>query len=155
MCESGTSGFWQTEAVKTTSLCAVSSLAVVKPLQKKKENQKPGRISCSESAILISILARFAGLQEGHDGHDRAYASFQMQWPSGSILMNTADSTKIISLSACENSFLFRLTPLMFEIRCWCTNRPPWTHSQSIFSSQNDLIQIKIRQMHHTPYPLR
>jgi hypothetical protein len=60
MCASDTSDFCQTEVVKTTSLYAVSSSAVVKPQQKKKKDQRPGRISCSESAVLISILVRFA-----------------------------------------------------------------------------------------------
>jgi len=60
MCASDTSGCWQTEGVKRRSLYAVNSSAVVKPLQKKKKNRRPGRISYSESAALISILVRFA-----------------------------------------------------------------------------------------------
>ena len=60
MCASGTLAFWQTEAVKTTSRYAVNSLAVVKPYQRKKKDQRPGRISCWESAELISILVPFA-----------------------------------------------------------------------------------------------
>jgi len=60
MCASDISDFWQTEVVRTTLLCAVNSSAVVKPYQRKKRNQRPGRISCSESAVLMSIRVPFA-----------------------------------------------------------------------------------------------
>jgi hypothetical protein len=60
MSVSGTLGFWPTDVVKTTLLYVVSSSAVVKPYQRKKKDQRPGRITCSESAGLISIRVPFA-----------------------------------------------------------------------------------------------
>ena len=60
MSASDTLVFWQIEVVKTTSLYVVNSSAVVKQKLKKKRIQRPGRISCSEYAGLISIRVPFA-----------------------------------------------------------------------------------------------
>jgi type II secretory pathway component PulC len=69
--------------------------------------------------------------------------------------MNAIDRTKIISVSAGENSILFLYTLLLSEITLWDAIPPQWSQSQSLFSSQNDLMLIKRRQIHRSPHPLR
>jgi hypothetical protein len=68
---------------------------------------------------------------------------------------DAVDRTKIISVSAGENSILFLYTLLLSEITLWDAVPPQWSQSQSLFSSQNDIMLIKRRQMHRTSYPLR
>jgi hypothetical protein len=68
--------------------------------------------------------------------------------------MNSVDNIKIISPTACENIMPFRHTLLLSEITPRYTDRATWLQSESLFSSRDNLMQVKIRQMHCTPYPL-
>ena len=152
MSASGTLDCWQIEVVRTTSLYVVNSSVVVKQKQKKKRIQRPGRISCSESAASILIFVRFV-------------RKVQWSWLSSYflpgvtalrlILMNAIDRTKIISVSAGENSILFLYTLLLSEITQPDAVQHRLSQSEPLFSSQDNLLQIKIRQIHCSPYPIR
>jgi len=61
--------------------------------------------------------------------------------------MNGVDKIIIISPSVCENSILFRHTPLLSEINPCYATRTQWTQSQPLFSSQDDLLQVKRGQI--------
>jgi hypothetical protein len=69
--------------------------------------------------------------------------------------MNFMDSTKIISPSACEISIPFRLTLLLSEITPWYATRHYETQSHPLFSSQDDLMQVKSGQIQPRLHSIR
>jgi len=69
--------------------------------------------------------------------------------------MNTIDNTKIVSIPACENCTPFRSILLLSEIALLNAIPSQWCQSQSLVSSQDNLVRTKRRQIHRSPHPLR